>query len=71
MPTKLTKNGVSTTNAAGTENFETFYSAFGRKRRRMVQYDYRHINGELFSCVRPTLEEARNARNIWLKKQSN
>ena len=33
----------------------------------LVQYDYRHpIDRELFSCVKPTLEECRAARDKWL-----
>lgn len=69
MPTKLTEKGISTTTAAGSENYEYFHTKTTGKRRRFVQYDYRHTNGELFSCVRPTLEEARAARNGWLEKQ--
>ena len=32
----------------------------------LVQYDYRHTDGELFSCVKPTLDECRAARDKWL-----
>ncbi|KAB3744528.1 DUF3873 domain-containing protein, partial [Phocaeicola vulgatus] len=28
--------------------------------------DYRHTDGELFSCVKPTLEECRRLRDEWL-----
>ncbi|KAB3914764.1 DUF3873 domain-containing protein [Bacteroides uniformis] len=39
----------------------------GRRRRTLVQYDYRHpIDRELFSCVKPTLDECRAARDKWL-----
>ncbi len=32
-----------------------------------MQYDYRHpTDGELFSCVKPTLDECRAARDKWL-----
>ena len=34
--------------------------------RTLVQYDYRHTDGELFACVKPTLDECRTARNKWL-----
>jgi len=64
----MTVNGVTTTNAPGQEQYETFTMRLGRKPQRMVQYDYRHTNGRLFSCVRPTLEDCRAARDAWLAK---
>lgn len=67
--TTMTKNGVSTTTAAGQEQYEYFNNTLGRKTRRMVQYDYRHTDGVLFSCVRNTLEECRIARDNWLKNK--
>ena len=54
----------------GTEKYESFQLGYGRKRRTLVQYDYRHhTDGELFSCVKPTLEECRNERDKWLNKK--
>ena len=47
MATKLTANGVSTTNTPGTEQYEVFYTGY-RPRRKHYQYDYRHTDGELF-----------------------
>ncbi|MCE9251170.1 DUF3873 domain-containing protein, partial [Bacteroides fragilis] len=38
----------------------------GRRKRTLVQYDYRHTDGELFACVKPTLDECRTARDKWL-----
>ena len=38
----------------------------GPNNKRYVQYDYRHVDGELFSCVKPTLEECQAARDKWL-----
>ena len=65
MSTRMTINGVSTCMEAGTEKYEKFQMGIGR--RRFVQYDYRHpIDGELFSCVKPTLDECRTARDKWL-----
>ena len=58
MVTRMTENGVSTCRAAGTEQFEKFQTGFGRRKRTLVQYDYRASDGELFSCVAPTLEDA-------------
>ena len=58
MATRMTINGVSTCTEAGTEKYERFQSGIGRRRRTLVQYDYRHpIDRELFSCVKPTLDE--------------
>ena len=54
----MTINGVSTCQTAGTEKYESFQMGIGRKRRTFVQYDYRHTDGELFSCVKPTLHTA-------------
>lgn len=66
MSTKMTINGVSTCTEADTEKYEKFQSGFGRRKRILVQYDYRHTDGELFSCVKLTLNECRAARNKWL-----
>ena len=51
MTTRMTINGVSTCAEAGTEKYERFQSGIGRRRRTLVQYDYRHTDGELFACV--------------------
>ena len=64
MTTRMTINGVSTCAEAGTEKYERFQSGIGK--RTLVQYDYRHMDGELFSCVKPTLDECRAARDKWL-----
>lgn len=63
MATKMTANGVSTTTAPGTEQYETFYSAHRGKRISRVMYDYRVTDNELFSCVAPTLAECRHKRD--------
>ena len=66
MATRMTINGVSPCTEAGTEKYERFQSGIGRRKRTLVQYDYRHTDGELFTCVKPTLDECRTARNKWL-----
>lgn len=66
MTTKMTENGVSTCRKAGSEQFEKFQTGFGRRKRTLVQYDYRASDGELFSCVAQTLEECRRKRDEWL-----
>ena len=48
----------------GEEQYEEYRSA--TLRRKMVQYDYRDETGELFSCVAPSLEDARKRRDNWL-----
>ena len=66
MTTRMTINGISTCTMAGAEKHERFLASLGRHRRTLVQYDYRHTDGELFSCVKPTLDECRMERDKWL-----
>ena len=66
MEQKMTINGVSTGTIAGAEKYK---SGIGRKRRTLVQYDYRYADGELFSCVCATLEECRKKRDEWMKRK--
>ena len=68
MEKKITENGISICVVAGTENYTPFHPAH-RPRNTFYQYDYRHIDGELFSCVAPTLAECRNKRNGWLQNK--
>lgn len=51
------------------EQHEVFFAGIGRKQKKMVQYDYRAEDGELFSCIRLTLGECRRARNDWALKR--
>lgn len=58
----------------GQEQHETFTlsaASVGRRRagQKRVQYDYRHTDGTLFSCVAPSLEEARARRDAWLESR--
>lgn len=69
MSTEMTICGVSTCQTAGTEKYERFQLGTGRRRRTLVQYDYRHTDMELFSCVKPTLDECRAERDKWLNKK--
>lgn len=78
MATRMTANGVSTTTIPGTEQpsarrpygrqYEMFYTGYCT-RRKHYQYDYRHTDGELFSCVAGTLKECRQRRDEWLNKK--
>ena len=67
--TMLTMHGVTTTKSPGQEQYETFTRKVGRKSKKYVAYDYRHIDGELFSCVKPTLDDCKAARDTWLEKK--
>lgn len=69
MATKLTANGVSTTTIPGTEQYEVFYTGYRSRRKKHYQYDYRHTDGELYSCVADTLNECRRRRDEWLSKK--
>jgi hypothetical protein len=65
--TKMTVNGVTTTQTLGQEQYECFSQKIGRQTKKYLQYDYRHTDGELFSCVKPTLDACRAARDEWLE----
>ncbi|MFR9502735.1 MAG: DUF3873 family protein [Rikenellaceae bacterium] len=62
----INNNGISVCKE-GEEKYTTF-NLCPRPRRKGVyyQYDYR-INGELFSCVAPSLERCRAKRDLWLQ----
>ncbi len=36
----------------------------------VCHYDYRHPDGGLFSCIRPTLSDCQAARNAWLVERA-
>jgi major membrane immunogen (membrane-anchored lipoprotein) len=67
--TRMTKVGISTTQA-GPEQYETFYISHRGKKISRVQYDYRTQEGELFSIVARTLKECRQKRDEWLAKRN-
>ena len=59
------KNGCSIC-----KNGEERYESFTMMHRKMCQYDYRTEEGELFSCVKPTLEQCRIARDACCKRRN-
>lgn len=63
----MNANGITTTTTAGTERFDVYYSDV--LRRELVQYDYRHTNGELFSCVAKSIDACRAKRDKWIVNQ--
>jgi len=65
---RMTVNGISTT-APGQEQYEQFTRKIGARTKKYVQYDYRTKNNKLFSCVKPTLELCRAARDEWILNQ--
>lgn len=67
--TRMTQNGISTTQA-GQEQYETFYYAHRGRRITRVMYDYRTVEGELFSVVASTLRECRHKLGEWLAKRN-
>ena len=60
--------------APGEERYEFFMVSDPVVRRRdggeRVQYDYRTLEGKLFSCVAKTLEIARERRDKWLAEEA-
>ncbi|GHV39405.1 hypothetical protein FACS1894187_19340 [Synergistales bacterium] len=58
----MTEHGVTTTVAPGQEQ----YKEFTQGKRTYIQYDFRALDGELFSCTAPTLSKAREKKNEWL-----
>jgi hypothetical protein len=50
---------------AGEERFERFTAKGGS----FVQYDRRHVNGQLFACVAKTLQAARQRYKKWADHQ--
>lgn len=65
----LNKNGVSITQTPGEEKYaKCCLEAF--RGQIYYQYDYRHLNGNLFSTLVKTLEECRRRRDEWLAKKA-
>jgi len=52
--------------ANGSEQHEMFRLRSDRKKTLRCQYDYRHTDGVLFSCVALSLDLAREKRDRWL-----
>ena len=65
----LSKNGISTLNKEGEENYTTFYPSH-RPMELFYQYDYRHSNGKLFSCVARTLKQCRDKKDKWIVRNN-
>jgi len=61
----MNEGGCSTC-PPGAERYEWYWAWPGKLR---LQYDYRTENGDLFSCVSTTLQNARDRRDKWLEKR--
>jgi hypothetical protein len=55
----------------GQEQYEMFTSPgrAGGNGKKHCQYDYRDVDGELFSCVAASLEAAREKCRAWREKR--
>lgn len=60
------KNGCTLCIEPGCERYQFF--RFRTDHRKRVQYDYRHTDGCLFSCIAPDLQTARTRRDEWILK---
>lgn len=70
MNESINRNGISVCQA-GKENYVYFdLMPRLRGRSRYCQYDYRTLEGELFSTVAPTLEQCRRKRDLWLNTKN-
>jgi hypothetical protein len=65
----ISQNGCSVCRT-GEENYTAFHPVH-RHSRVLYQYDYRHGDGKLFSCVASTLEQCREKRDRWILKNNN
>ena len=63
----INNNGCSVCEQ-GKETYTTFIAGAFRG-TEYYQYDYRHVDGELFSTVAKSLEECRKQRDEWLSKK--
>ena len=62
-------NGCTMCNTPGQEVYESYRTKVKGKAVTRVQYDYRHTNGVLFTCIGTSLDNCREQRDLWLKTQ--
>jgi len=51
----------------GEHQYEKYFST--NYKDYLIQYDYRHTNGELFSTVKRTLKECEAVKDKWVARQ--
>ena len=61
----LNHNGCSVCEKGQEKYVKCVLGAF--RGRTYYQYDYRHTDGELFSTLKPTLEQCRELKDKWLQ----
>ena len=65
----MTSNGITTTKILGMEQYSTFTRKVGGKSKKYTQYDYRHTDGELFTCIKPAPADCSAACDAWIEKK--
>ncbi|KAA6304662.1 hypothetical protein EZS27_043690, partial [termite gut metagenome] len=69
METKsISSNGISVCRK-GEENYSRFCAGAFRG-TIYYQYDYRHLNGDLFTTISQTLDECREKRDKWVQQKN-
>jgi hypothetical protein len=71
---KSTENSINQNGCSVCQKGEEKYTRFCADAFRgtvYYQYDYRHIDGELFSTLKKTLEECRELRDKWLQAKNS
>lgn len=63
----MTKNGISTTTAPGSEQYKKFTTCG----IDYYQYEYTHLDGTDFRTVGASVEECRAKRDEWIKSKDN
>ena len=52
------------------EKYITLKRTLGLREKRYYQYEYTHIDGDVFTYEKQTLEKCRKARDKWLEKKA-
>lgn len=65
MKSNSINNNGNSVCGQGEENYISFYLTH-RREQTFYQYDYRYMDGDLFSTVASTLDECRRRRDLWL-----
>lgn len=69
MTTKSINSKGCSVCEVGKENYTTFFAGAFRG-TLYYQYDYRHTDGELFTCIGKSLDECRQKRDVWLSENT-
>lgn len=69
MTTKSINSDGCSVCETGKENYTTFIAGAFRG-TQYYQYDYRHTDDKLFSCIGKSLDECRQKRDVWLTENT-